>query len=125
MSEASHYRTSGKSDAWWLGVLELEPVREGGGSLLMALAMYLCLTPLVTTVVLQPEESSRNGPSHNNNTRDWIVTTTSGLVAAVAIYLGVILPQYYARMGVSIPEHCGGAAASSGEATPDPFLASG
>ena len=120
-SESTHYRMSGKSDAWWLGALELEPVREGGGSLLMALAMYLCLPP--------PEDSTLRGTSHDkitSTTRDLILTTSSGIVAAVAIYLGVILPQYYARLGVAIPEHCGGAAGGS-EAEPDnnnPFLAS-
>jgi Transmembrane family 220, helix len=120
-SESTHYRMSGKSDAWWLGVLELEPVREGGGSLLMALAMYLCLTPA-------PEDLSSRGTSKiSSTTRDLVWTTTSGVVAAVAIYLGVILPQYYARLGVAIPEHCGGAAGGS-DAEPDnnnnPFLAS-
>lgn len=85
---------SGKSG--WLGVFELEPVREGGGALIMALSMYLCLS---WPAQQQSAESSMSS---------LILTTTSGVVAAVAIYLGVILPQYYTRLGVTIPEHCGG-----------------
>ena len=97
-SEASRHNISVSGKSGWLGVFELEPVREGGGALIMAWAMYLCL----------PHEASSSSSSSSNATLSLIITSASGIVAALAIYLGVILPQYYTRLGVPIPEHCGG-----------------
>jgi len=112
-SEAA--RVSGKS-GWWLSVLELEPVREGGGSLILALALYLCVS--------FQQQQQGNNISSSSTTSSWIVTFIAGTVAAVGIYLGVILPQYYTRLGVAIPEHCGGMGEEGGTADANPLLQS-
>jgi len=101
-SEANHHNVGVSGKSGWLGVFELEPVREGGGALIMAWAMYLCLPSW------EPQESSSSSSTSANATLSLIITSASGIVAALAIYLGVILPQYYTRLGVAIPEHCGG-----------------
>ena len=118
-SDETTYQISGASGL--LGVFELEPVREGGGSLLMALAMYLCWKPLHHGRASQHQQQEQQHREDavtaatstttlvsSRNTAELFLTTASGIVAAVAIFLGVILPQHYNRLGVVLPEHCGG-----------------
>jgi len=112
-SEAA--RVSGKS-GWWLSVLELEPVREGGGSLILALALYLCVS--------FQQQQQQQQQENTSSTSSWMVTFIAGTVAAVGIYLGVILPQYYTRLGVAIPEHCGGMGEEGGTTDANPLLQS-
>ena len=123
-SEASIVmNVSGKSG--WLGIFELEPVREGGGALIMALAMHLCLswdrTPKQPTTA--GTEGSSSGSS-SSTAVNWVLASAPGIVAAIAIYLGVILPQYYTRLGVVIPEHCGGSGGGEAEPEVNPLLQS-
>lgn len=62
----------------------------------MAWAMYLCL-----------KSSSKVEKQDEPNFLNFLLTSAPGIVAAIGIYLGVILPEYYNRFGITIPEHCG------------------
>ncbi|CAM9670977.1 unnamed protein product [Chrysoparadoxa australica] len=81
---------SGKSG--WVGVFELEYVREGGGALIMALALIYC--------------------SHvckgANSKKEWITQAGVMAIAGVSLALGLSLPGYYDALGVDIASHCGG-----------------
>jgi Transmembrane family 220, helix len=84
-------QTSGSSGVF--GIFELEPIREGGGALIMAIALHLSAS--------QADPTSKSASS----------TGSSVLAVAVAvagIALGVYLPAYYKNLGVAIPAHCGG-----------------
>jgi hypothetical protein len=81
----------------WLGAFELEPIREGGGALIMAAAQWL--------VVMRTGSSDKSVEAGASST---LVTFVAVVVAALSIGLGVFLPPYYRSLGVGIPEHCGG-----------------
>jgi Transmembrane family 220, helix len=95
-SQLDGLKVSGSSG--WLGVFELEYVREGGGALLMFLSMLLCAR------VTGRARGSKPGAVALGPT----LSAAAVLVAGVGIGLGVYLPSYYRQLGVGIPEHCGG-----------------
>lgn len=79
-------------------MFEFEEGREGGGLFIIALGMLLAY-------------STHTGRSHKNSPFDRIIN----LVAILGLMIGVCaigaaytLPGYYNRIGVPLPEHCGG-----------------
>ncbi|CAM9561389.1 unnamed protein product [Phaeothamnion confervicola] len=102
---ASRQKISGESGAF--GIFELEPIREGGGALIMALAMGLCASQASPST---PDGAvSSSGGKAGGGGVSTVMTVSAVVIAVTGIYLGVTLPAYYNKLGVSIPDHCGGA----------------
>jgi Transmembrane family 220, helix len=86
-------QTSGSSGVF--GIFELEPIREGGGALIMAIALHLSAS--------QADPTSKSASTSSTGSSVLAVA-----VAVAGIALGVYLPAYYKNLGVAIPAHCGG-----------------
>ncbi len=100
------FQYSGKSG--WLGILELELMREGCGALILALS--LCRSSSRMKNVKARDDENPSYWQQHTSTTDKILWSSVTVIALVGIGLGMFLPWYFNRLGgIAIPAHCGGA----------------
>ncbi len=102
----STFQQSGKSG--WLGILESELVREGCGSLILALSLARSAIRLGNVKKVRDDENSSYRHQHTYTT-DKILWSGVTVTALSAIGLGIFIPWYFNNLGgIPIPVHCGG-----------------
>ncbi len=102
----STFRQSGKSG--WLGIMESELMREGCGSLLLALSLFR--SSGMMNIRRQRCEKKNSSYEHMSCAGKMLWSSVT-IVAFTGIGLGLFLPWYYNRLGgITIPAHCGGGA---------------
>lgn len=79
-----------------LRFMSTETIREAGGALIMAQAMWLCSR---TGKPSQAGSVSVGGAA---------LGFANIAVAAAGIALGIFLPRYLREAGIAVPAHCGG-----------------
>jgi hypothetical protein len=99
-------------------VFEFEEGREGGGLLIISLAMLLCYTQFSTSVSTSSSSPSSDTTTKNSSQQQKqnqhqrhfgsVLSLISLLIGILAIVGAVWLPQYYNSIGVPLPKHCGG-----------------
>lgn len=80
-----------------LRVLSSETAREAGGALILAHAMWVCYST-----------GNASRKTRNTSASGTVCGILSIVVATAGVALGVFLPTYLKRVGIVVPNHCGG-----------------